>query len=121
MSCWPDSRFTDLLGIAHPLIQAPMLGAGADIMIGVAQAGGLASLACATLNVNRSLKKLFFWLFLNLSPNVSEPPAARFTAPGVELMSTGAAMAACENKAEPAKASAASTEYVFFFMRFHQA
>ena len=51
MSCWPDSRFTDLLGIAHPLIQAPMLGAGADIMIGVAQAGGLASLACATLSL----------------------------------------------------------------------
>ena len=43
MSCWPDSRFTDLLGIAHPLIQAPMLGAGADIMIGVAKAGGLGS------------------------------------------------------------------------------
>ncbi|CAM5298871.1 NAD(P)H-dependent flavin oxidoreductase [Pseudomonas fragi] len=52
MSCWPDSRFTDLLGIAHPLIQAPMLGAGADIMIGVAKAGGLGSLACATLSLD---------------------------------------------------------------------
>lgn len=51
MSCWPDSRLIDLLGITHPIIQAPMLGAGADIMIGVARAGGLGSLACATLNL----------------------------------------------------------------------
>ena len=40
--------------------------------------------------------------------------------PCKKILFTGAAMAACENKAEPAKASAASTEYVFFFMRFHQ-
>ena len=51
MSCWPDSRLIDLLGITHPIIQAPMLGAGADMMIGVAKAGGLGSLACATLNL----------------------------------------------------------------------
>ena len=51
MSCWPDSRLIDLLGITHPIIQSPMLGAGADIMIGVARAGGLGSLACATLNL----------------------------------------------------------------------
>ena len=51
MSCWPDSRFTDLAKIDHPIIQAPMLGAGADMMIGVAKAGGLGSLACATLTL----------------------------------------------------------------------
>ena len=51
MTHWPDSRLVDLLGISHPLIQAPMLGAGAAIMIGVARAGGLGSLACATLSL----------------------------------------------------------------------
>ena len=51
MSRWPDTRVIDLLGIAHPIIQAPMLGAGAEIMIGVARADGLGSLACATLNL----------------------------------------------------------------------
>lgn len=50
MPRWPDSRFTHLAGITHPIIQAPMLGAGSEIMIGVAQAGGLGSLACATLS-----------------------------------------------------------------------
>ena len=51
MNGWPDTRFIDLAGIAAPLIQAPMLGAGADVMIGVAKAGGLGSLACATLDL----------------------------------------------------------------------
>lgn len=51
MSNWPDSRFIDLLGIPIPIIQAPMLGAGAEMMIGVAKAGGLGSLACATLSL----------------------------------------------------------------------
>jgi nitronate monooxygenase len=47
-----QSRFTDLVGIDHPIIQAPMLGAGAPMMIGVAKAGGLGSLACATLTLD---------------------------------------------------------------------
>ena len=51
MSSWPDSRITDLLSITAPIIQAPMLGAGSDLMIGVAKAGGLGSLACATLSL----------------------------------------------------------------------
>ena len=52
MAQWPDSRFIDLVGINVPIIQAPMLGAGADVMIGVAKAGGLGSLACATLSLD---------------------------------------------------------------------
>lgn len=51
MPQWPDSRFIDLVGITNPIIQAPMLGAAADVMIGVAKAGGLGSLACATLSL----------------------------------------------------------------------
>ncbi|MFP3515443.1 nitronate monooxygenase [Pseudomonas sp. SIMBA_077] len=51
MTCWPDSRFINLIGISAPIIQAPMLGAGVDVMIGVAKAGGLGSLACATLSL----------------------------------------------------------------------
>lgn len=52
MNGWPDSRFIELAGISAPIIQAPMLGAGADLMIGVAKAGGLGSLACATLTLD---------------------------------------------------------------------
>ena len=51
MNDWPDSRIIDLLGITAPIIQAPMLGAGAQMMVGVARAGGLGSLACATLSL----------------------------------------------------------------------
>lgn len=47
---WPDRRIQDLLGIALPIIQAPMAGAGrADLAVAVAQAGGLGSLPCALL------------------------------------------------------------------------
>ena len=52
MNGWPDSRFIELAGISAPIIQAPMVGAGADLMIGVAKAGGLGSLACATLTLD---------------------------------------------------------------------
>ncbi len=51
MKDWPDRRLTDLLGVQHPIIQAPMLGAGAALMAGAAQAGALGSLACATLTL----------------------------------------------------------------------
>ena len=51
MDSWPESRFIELVGISAPIIQAPMLGAGAQMMIGVAKAGGLGSLACATLSL----------------------------------------------------------------------
>lgn len=48
---WPDRRIIDLFGIEHPIIQAPMAGASTSKMaIGVAQAGGLPSLACAMLS-----------------------------------------------------------------------
>lgn len=46
-----DSRVTELLGIALPVIQAPMAGVqGAELAIAVSEAGGLGSLPCAMLS-----------------------------------------------------------------------
>jgi len=51
ISMWPDRRIIDLVGIKHPIIQAPMAGAAkADVAIGVSEAGGLGSLACGMLS-----------------------------------------------------------------------
>ncbi|KIH83192.1 NAD(P)H-dependent flavin oxidoreductase [Pseudomonas batumici] len=50
MSTWPDTRILDLFGIQLPIIQGPLAGATTSaMMIGVARAGGLASLPCAML------------------------------------------------------------------------
>ncbi len=44
---WPDQRLCDLLGVEHPIIQAPMLGSCTpDLASAVANAGGLGSLGC---------------------------------------------------------------------------
>ncbi|PVZ41267.1 nitronate monooxygenase family protein [Pseudomonas sp. CC120222-01a] len=51
MSNWPDRRILDLLGIALPILQAPMAGAtGSAMAIAVASAGGLGALPCAMLS-----------------------------------------------------------------------
>ncbi len=48
---WPDRRLIDLLGIEHPLIQAPMAGATTPAMAAAAANGGsLGSLGCAMLD-----------------------------------------------------------------------
>lgn len=45
---WPDRRLADLLGIEHPIIQAPMAGPTTpDMVAAVSAAGGLGSLAAA--------------------------------------------------------------------------
>lgn len=45
---WPNSRLTDLLGIEHPIIQAPMAGATTPAMAAaVSNGGGLGSHGCA--------------------------------------------------------------------------
>jgi nitronate monooxygenase len=47
---WPDYRIQNLFGIELPIIQAPMAGvAYSDMAVGVSDAGGLGSLACALL------------------------------------------------------------------------
>lgn len=48
---WPDNRARKLFAIDLPIIQAPMAGAGGlDMALAVTAAGGLGSLACATLD-----------------------------------------------------------------------
>ena len=47
---WPDRRLCDLLGIEHPIIQAPMAGSDTPALAAaVANAGGLGSIGCAFL------------------------------------------------------------------------
>ena len=42
---WPDTRLTDLFGIDHPIVQAPMAGSCTpDLAAAVGEAGGLGSL-----------------------------------------------------------------------------
>jgi nitronate monooxygenase len=51
MPMWPDRRLTELVGIEHPIVLAPMAGAvDARLAIEVAESGGLGSLPVATLN-----------------------------------------------------------------------
>ena len=45
---WPDRRITDLFGIEHPILLAPMAGPStAELGIAVSEAGGLGCYACA--------------------------------------------------------------------------
>lgn len=47
---WPDRRLCELLGIEHPIVQAPMAGSdSARLAAAVANAGGLGSIGCATM------------------------------------------------------------------------
>jgi nitronate monooxygenase len=47
---WPRIDFIELLGIAHPVIQAPMSGfTPPALAAAVCNAGGLGSIGCATL------------------------------------------------------------------------
>jgi nitronate monooxygenase len=51
MVSWPDRRFLDLVGCEHPIIQAPMAGAGGvELCIAAMQGGALGSLPCAMLS-----------------------------------------------------------------------
>lgn len=56
---WPDRRLLDLFKIEVPIVQAPMAGAqDADIMIGAAQGGALASLPCALMTVEKAREQI---------------------------------------------------------------
>lgn len=51
MSGWPDRRFTALVGAAHPIVQAPMAGAGGvELCVGAMAGGALGSLPCGMLD-----------------------------------------------------------------------
>ncbi|MGB1006984.1 MAG: nitronate monooxygenase, partial [Thalassobaculaceae bacterium] len=52
---WPDSRLLELLQIDHPIVQAPMAGAGGSALAAaVSAAGGLGSLPCAMLTGDKT-------------------------------------------------------------------
>src|ERR1700733_8390861 len=56
---WPNDRFVNLCGIELPIIQAPMAGSAlSDMVVGVSEAGGLGSLACALLSLENARKEL---------------------------------------------------------------
>ncbi|MEW6123989.1 MAG: nitronate monooxygenase family protein [Pseudomonadota bacterium] len=46
---WPSTRFTDLVGTALPLIQAPMIGPKPELARAATAAGALGSLGCASM------------------------------------------------------------------------
>jgi nitronate monooxygenase len=51
---WPDTRLLDLFGVELPILLAPMANfAGMEMAIAVTEAGGLASLPCATLSPDK--------------------------------------------------------------------
>lgn len=54
MSPWPDTRLQDLLGIEHPLLLAPMAGAGGSALaIAAARGGALGAIPAAMLDAER--------------------------------------------------------------------
>jgi len=51
MVSWPDRRFADLVGTEHPIVQAPMAGAGGvDLCVAAIEGGALGSLPCGMLS-----------------------------------------------------------------------
>ena len=55
----PDNRIQKLFGIELPIIQAPMAGvAFSEMVIGVSEAGGLGSLACALLTADQIIEEV---------------------------------------------------------------
>src|ERR1700759_1852392 len=56
---WPDRRIIDLLDIEYPILLAPMASAiDAEIAIAVAQGGGLPSVPCAMLSVEKAREQV---------------------------------------------------------------
>lgn len=56
---WPDRRLLDLLKTNHPIVLAPMAGVmDAELVIAVAEAGGLGSLPCAMLSAEKAREQV---------------------------------------------------------------
>ena len=89
---WPRHELSELLGVTHPIIQAPMASAATPALAAaVANAGGLGSLGCARLSVaeihaevaatraatNRAINLNFF---VNPAPEIDAAVEARMRA-----------------------------------------
>jgi nitronate monooxygenase len=56
---WPDRRLLNLFKTEYPIVLAPMAGVmDADLAIAVAQGGGLASVPCAMLSVEKAREQV---------------------------------------------------------------
>ncbi len=56
---WPDRQLQDLFKIEFPIVLAPMAGVmDADLVIAVAEGGGLGSLPCAMLSVDKAREQV---------------------------------------------------------------
>jgi nitronate monooxygenase len=56
---WPDRRLLDLFKTEFPIVLAPMAGAmDAELVIAVAQGGGLGSLPCAMVSVEKAREQV---------------------------------------------------------------
>src|SRR4051812_33746033 len=56
---WPDRRLIDLLKTEFPIVQAPMIGpVDTDMVIAIAQGGGLGSLPCAAVTVEKAREQV---------------------------------------------------------------
>lgn len=59
MSAWHDRRLLDLFRIDTPILLAPMAGSGGSALaIAVAKAGGLGSLPCASVSVEKTTEEV---------------------------------------------------------------
>src|SRR5688572_3260491 len=48
---WPDTRFLELAGSRHPIVQAPMANAGGvELCVAVMEGGAVGSLPCGMLS-----------------------------------------------------------------------
>ena len=55
---WENNRLSKLLGIKHPIIQAPMAGASTpELVASVSNAGGMGSLGAAKMTPNEIQSK----------------------------------------------------------------
>jgi len=56
---WSDRRFLDLVGIEHPIVQAPMANvAGVELCVAASRGGALGSLPCGMISPDRAREQV---------------------------------------------------------------
>ncbi len=93
MDNWPDQvrRLCDILGIAHPIVQAPMAGGPStpELVAAVSNAGGLGSLGAGYLSpedLDGDIKKVKTLTNKPFAVNLFVPPEAVTDTPSDELL-----------------------------------
>lgn len=94
---WPSVRLTDLLGIEHPIIQAPMLGSATpDLAAAVSNAGGMGSLGFGAGTVEAVAQAL-----AAMRARTNAPFNLNFFMPDNRPVQTPEARAAMRERLEP--------------------